>query len=119
MRSTHPPPTKVTIETISRIRSGVPMKLGSLKEGGRDGTLVVVSRDLSQAVRATGIASTLQQALDDWSNIAPRLVALTDALNHGPADGAFALDVAALAPPTPAPSPPPGRASCRVSVCTY
>src|SRR3546814_8979280 len=86
-------PAKVTIETISRIRSGVPMKLGSLKEGGRDGTLVVVSRDLSQAVRATGIASTLQQALEDWSNIAPRLVALSDALNDGTADGAFDLDV--------------------------
>src|SRR3546814_1056654 len=94
-------PAKVTIETISRIRSGVPMKLGSLKEGGRDGTLVVVSRDLSQAVRATGIASTLQQALEDWSNIAPRLVALSDALNDGTADGAFDLDVAAMAAPLP------------------
>ena len=77
------------------------MKLGSLKEGGRDGTLVVVSRDLSQAVRATGIASTLQQALEDWSNLAPRLVALSDALNGGTADGAFDLDVAALAAPLP------------------
>src|SRR3546814_11554257 len=77
------------------------MKLGSLKEGGRDGTLVVVSRDLSQAVRATGIASTLQQALEDWSNIAPRLVALSDALNDGTADGAFDLEVAALAAPLP------------------
>src|SRR3546814_20258598 len=77
------------------------MKLGSLKEGGRDGTLVVVSRDLSQAVRATGIASTLQQALEDWSNIAPRLVALYDAPNDGTADGAFDLDVAALAEPLP------------------
>src|SRR3546814_18566011 len=86
---THPPPAKVTIETISRIRSGVPMKLGSLKEGGRDGTLVVVSRDLSQAVRATGIASTLQQALEDWSNIAPRLVALSDAPTDRTAAGAF------------------------------
>ena len=38
------------------------MKLGSLKEGGRDGTLIVVSRDLSKAVRATGIAPTLQRA---------------------------------------------------------
>ena len=77
------------------------MKLGSLKEGGRDGTLVVVSRDLSQAVRATGIASTLQQALEDWSNVAPRLVALSDALNDGTADGAFDLDIAALAAPLP------------------
>src|SRR3546814_9747329 len=77
------------------------MKLGSLKEGGRDGTLVVVSRDLSQAVRATGIASTLQQALEDWSIIPPRLVALSDALNDGTADGAFELDVAAMAAPLP------------------
>ncbi len=44
------------------------MKLGSLKEGGRDGTLIVVSRDLTRAVRATGIADTLQRALEDWSN---------------------------------------------------
>jgi fumarylacetoacetate (FAA) hydrolase len=34
------------------------MKLGSLKEGGRDGTLIVVSRDLTKAVKATGIAPT-------------------------------------------------------------
>ena len=38
------------------------MKLGSLKEGGRDGTLIVVSRDLTRAVRATGIAPTLQRS---------------------------------------------------------
>lgn len=77
------------------------MKLGSLKEGGRDGTLVVVSRDLSQAVRATGIAPTLQRALEDWSNLAPRLAALSDALNDGSADGAFDLDMAQLAAPLP------------------
>jgi fumarylacetoacetate (FAA) hydrolase len=77
------------------------MKLGSLKEGGRDGTLVVVSRDFSQAVRATSIAKTLQAALDDWSNAAPRLNALYEALNEGRADGAFSLDVAALAAPLP------------------
>ena len=61
------------------------MKLGSLKEGGRDGTLIVVSRDLTRAVRATGIADTLQRALEDWSNVAPRLNALSDALNAGTA----------------------------------
>jgi fumarylacetoacetate (FAA) hydrolase len=77
------------------------MKLGSLKEGGRDGTLVVVSRDLSKAVKASGIAPTLQVALDDWSNVAPRLNALSEALNAGRADGAFTLDVAALAAPLP------------------
>jgi len=77
------------------------MKLGSLKEGGRDGTLIVVSRDLSRAVKATGIASTLQAALDDWSNAAPRLNALSDALNAGDAQGTFALDMAQLAAPLP------------------
>ncbi len=77
------------------------MKLGSLKEGGRDGTLIVVSRDLSRAVRAGAIAPTLQRALEDWSNAAPRLNALAEALNEGKADGAFALDPAALAAPLP------------------
>lgn len=77
------------------------MKLGSLKEGGRDGTLIVVSRDLTRAVRADGIAPTLQRALEDWSNAAPRLNALSDALNAGEADGAFALDMQALASPLP------------------
>ncbi|GAB3789376.1 fumarylacetoacetate hydrolase family protein [Dyella agri] len=77
------------------------MKLGSLKEGGRDGTLIVVSRDLGIAVKATGIAATMQAALDDWSNVAPRLNALSDALNAGKAAGAFALDMTALASPLP------------------
>ena len=77
------------------------MKLGSLKEGGRDGTLIVVSRDLGRAVRATGIAATLQLALEDWSNLAPRLNALSESLNHGDADGVFDLDFNALAAPLP------------------
>ena len=77
------------------------MKLGSLKEGGRDGTLVVVSRDLSKAVRATGIAPTLQRALEDWSNVAPRLNALSESLDAGDADGVFDLDMQVLAAPLP------------------
>lgn len=80
------------------------MKLGSLKEGGRDGTLVVVSRDLAHAVKATGIAPTLQAALDDWQNAAPRLHALYDALclhRHNALEHAFDLDFAALASPLP------------------
>lgn len=77
------------------------MKLGSLKEGGRDGTLIVVSRDLAKAVRATAIAPTLQRALEDWSNVAPRLNALSQDLNAGTADDAFDLDMADLAAPMP------------------
>ena len=77
------------------------MKLGSLKDGGRDGTLIVVSRDLTHAVRASAVAPTLQQALDDWSNAAPRLNALAESLDAGDADGVFDLDVTKLAAPLP------------------
>ncbi len=77
------------------------MKLGSLKEGGRDGTLIVVSRDLLHAAKATGIADTLQRALEDWSNVAPRLNTLSDQLNGGDSATAFDLDMATLAAPLP------------------
>ena len=77
------------------------MKLATLKEGGRDGTLIVVSRDLTRAVKADDIAPTLQAALDDWSNAAPRLNSLFEDLQDGNADGAFDLDMNALASPLP------------------
>lgn len=77
------------------------MKLGTLKEGGRDGTLIIVSRDLSRAVRATAVAATMQQALEDWSNAAPRLNALFQALEAGQAEDAFDLEVDQLASPLP------------------
>ena len=77
------------------------MKLGSLKEGGRDGTLIVVSRDLTRAVRATGIAPTLQLALESWCQLAPRLRALSESLDGGGIHGVFELDFNALAAPLP------------------
>ena len=77
------------------------MKLASLKEGGRDGTLIVVNRDLTRAVRATGIAATLQLALENWSNTAPRLNALFEELQAGKAADSFALQVDKLASPLP------------------
>jgi fumarylacetoacetate (FAA) hydrolase len=77
------------------------MKLGSLKEGGRDGTLIVVSRNLQRAARASAIAPTLQRALEDWTNAAPRLNALSQALNEDRVDAAFDLDDAVLAAPLP------------------
>jgi fumarylacetoacetate (FAA) hydrolase len=77
------------------------MKLGSLKAGGRDGTLIVVSRDLTTGALATGIAATLQAALDDWSNVAPRLNAVYEDVNAGKASAAFPLDMHALAAPLP------------------
>jgi fumarylacetoacetate (FAA) hydrolase len=55
------------------------MKLASLKHG-RDGRLVVVSRDLSRAADASAVAPTLREALDDWAAAEPRLIEIADAL---------------------------------------
>src|SRR5215510_2649384 len=77
------------------------MKLGSLKEGGRDGTLIVVDRALKRAVRAGAIAPTLQKAFDDWKGAESRLRALAEQLADGKAAGAFDLDTRALAAPLP------------------
>ncbi|MBY4731603.1 fumarylacetoacetate hydrolase family protein [Cupriavidus pauculus] len=65
------------------------MKLATLKDGSRDGQLVVVSRDLKTAHYATDIAGKLQTALDDWNFYAPQLQDLYDALNAGRARHPF------------------------------
>lgn len=82
------------------------MKLASLKEGGRDGTLIVVSRDLARGVRVPDIAPTLQAALEDWNRVAPRLARISELLHESPAETingepVFVLDCAALAAPLP------------------
>ena len=77
------------------------MKLATYKDGSRDGQLVVVSRDLSTAHYATGVAGTLQQALDDWNFVAPQLHDLSVTLNQGRARHAFAFDPRQCAAPLP------------------
>jgi fumarylacetoacetate (FAA) hydrolase len=77
------------------------MKLASLKEGGRDGTLIVVDRELKRAVRATNVAPTLQKALDNWATVSPKLAALAEELRDDKAPGSFELDTTALAAPLP------------------
>lgn len=82
------------------------MKLASLKSGGRDGTLIVVSRDLSRAVAVPDIAPTLQAALDEWTTLAPRLANVAEALEAPKVStingmDVFALDPAHLAAPLP------------------
>lgn len=59
------------------------MKLATLKDGTRDGKLVVASRDLTRATEAFTIAPTLQKALDDWERAAPKLADLAEQLEHG------------------------------------
>ena len=56
------------------------MKLATLKNKTRDGQLVVVSNDLGRYVLADKIASTLQEAMDNWSTVAPALQALSDSM---------------------------------------
>ena len=75
------------------------MKLASLKLG-RDGLLIVVSRDLKKAAAASHIAPTLQAALDDWDTIAPELEKLYADVNAGKGD-LFDFKEEACASPLP------------------
>ena len=77
------------------------MKLATYKDGSRDGQLVVVARDLGAAHYATGIASRLQQVLDDWNFLAPQLQDLYEQLNAGRARHAFAFDARQCMAPLP------------------
>jgi len=77
------------------------MKLATLKSGGRDGTLIVVSRDLSLCQAVPAIARTLQAALDDWDSIAPQLAEVYAALNNGAARHALPFDETLCHSPLP------------------
>ena len=77
------------------------MKLASLKTGGRDGSLIVVSHDLENYVSAADISTTLQSALDDWQQTAPRLNVLYAELNQGKCAGIQNLNIEKLAAPLP------------------
>ncbi|MCS0581703.1 fumarylacetoacetate hydrolase family protein [Massilia pinisoli] len=77
------------------------MKLATLKTGGRDGTLVVVSRDLVTCQAVPKIARTLQQALDDWDHVAPRLAQVYDQLNAAKATAAESFIEEECASPLP------------------
>lgn len=68
------------------------MKLATLKDGSRDGTLALVSRDLARAIAVPEIAPTLQAALDEWGVVAPHLEKLYAQLNEGKTTGAVAFD---------------------------
>ncbi len=59
------------------------MKLATLRNGSRDGALIVVSRDGERFCRAHEVAATLQQALDDWKARSPGLLQLAEDLERG------------------------------------
>jgi fumarylacetoacetate (FAA) hydrolase len=77
------------------------MKLATYHDGSRDGQLVVVSRDLTLAHHASGIATRLQQVLDDWNFLSPQLEELSQTLNHGKAHHAFAFEPSRCMAPLP------------------
>jgi fumarylacetoacetate (FAA) hydrolase len=77
------------------------MKLATLRDGTRDGRLVVVSRDLTRGVEATAVARRLQDALDRWADLAPRLQELAAALESNRAPGAFEFDPGQAMAPLP------------------
>lgn len=75
------------------------MKLATLPNGTEDGTLIVVSRDLSRAAPAGSIAPSLLAALRDWGRAEPELRALADRIEDGTAPGLAPFDPeTALAP---------------------
>jgi fumarylacetoacetate (FAA) hydrolase len=74
------------------------MKLATLRDGTRDGRLVVVSRDLARCMSVPGIATTLQEALDDWRPSAMELREVFDLLNDGSVAGEPFDEAACLSP---------------------
>jgi fumarylacetoacetate (FAA) hydrolase len=77
------------------------VKLSTLRNGTKDGRLVVVSRDLQRAVDVGSAAPTLLAALESWTESQPRLQALSERLNAGQVDEAFAFDPRRAAAPLP------------------
>lgn len=76
------------------------MKLASLKSG-RDGRLVIVSRDLTRAAEASEVVSTLQAAIDCWDTASVELLRLYDKLNSGELPDSFAFDPSQCDAPLP------------------
>src|SRR5579872_720835 len=77
------------------------MKLATLKNNTRDGELILVSRDLTRAVKTTDIAPTLQYALDHWSDCEKPLQEKADALEANSLPGTFAFDPKKVSSPLP------------------
>ena len=77
------------------------MKLATYKDGSRDGQLVVVSKDLTLAHCVNGVATRLQQVLDDWNFLSPQLDDVYVSLNHGKARHAFSFEPRLCMAPLP------------------
>ena len=76
------------------------MKLATLKTGGRDGTPVLVSRDMQRMVLATSVVSTIRDAIENWARVEPELKMLANNLEEGAVE-TIAYDPTLLASPLP------------------
>src|SRR3954469_17593362 len=77
------------------------MKLATLKNGTRDGRLVVVSRDLRRAVGVERVAATMRDAIENWTELQPGLDRLYEQLKAGRAHDAFIFDPTQAMAPLP------------------
>src|SRR5690348_5151494 len=77
------------------------MKLATLRDGSPDGRLIVVSRDLREAVDATHIAKSLRVALESWEKTEPRLRGLAEELDRGNCPRTFEFRPSTVAAPLP------------------
>lgn len=77
------------------------MKLATLKNGTRDGRLVVVSRDLSRAAYVDAIASTMIEAIENWGEVESSLLTIYDELNRGELENSFPFDTRKAMAPLP------------------
>ncbi len=76
------------------------MKLATLRDGSRDGKLVVVRGDNQVYATAEGIATTMQDALDRWDEVEPSLLELSEKLDSQDLEGT-AVEVDKLDAPLP------------------
>lgn len=72
------------------------MKLGTLKSKSRDGELIVVSQDNSKAVRASSVAPSLREAVENWSECKPKLESIYKEMNAGSRSDSFAINPSQL-----------------------
>jgi fumarylacetoacetate (FAA) hydrolase len=70
------------------------MKLASLKGPGRDGTLLIVNSGLTRAVKADGIAPTMQHLLENWDALYLRMIDAAESLECGGERHAFDFQAA-------------------------
>lgn len=77
------------------------MKLATLRDGSRDGSLYLVSKDLQTAIGVASIAANLQWALEHWSTVEPQLQRHYEKLNNGALDDIIAFTDCQLESPLP------------------